>query len=328
MDNQFNDQFNESNINLDDPETTYYCSPLECDKSTGFNRLQKLILYNDKVNQYDNIKELIKSQPKLINQPNTRGWTPLMIACTNSRKCKTLDIIKLLLDCPGINVNAQQCDGWTALMTAARNSNRYSNIETVELLLKHPDINVNLQMNDGWDSLMLVARHSNMGSCDGALELLLNCPDIDVNHQQHNGWSALMLAVGKAGLDINIQTIRLLLKNNNHNINLRNISGKTVLMICIEHCYGIECEQVARLILSYASDIDIDIDLQDVGHETALDHAIGKNNLNVIKLLCDYGASLAKSRYTIERLKSYGSHDIVTIIESCDVPTKGVVVDG
>jgi len=286
MDNQFDNQ----NIDLDDPEIEYWSSPLDIDKSTGFTRLQKLILYNHKVNQYDNIKTLIKTHPELVNQPNTRGWTALMIACTNSRKCKTLDIIKLLLECPGIDVNAQQCTGWTALMLAVRNSNRYSTDETVELLLNDSrGLNVNLQTTD-------------------------------------KEWSCLMFAASNDIWDRELKTMGILLKHVEYDfdVGLRDSDGKSVLIIAveniIEHCRF----QRVKLLLGYKGTAQLDINLVDNCGKTALDYGIKNRDTEIVDLLYQYGASLAHSKYTIELLQNMGLYDIVEIVKSYDVPTKGV----
>jgi len=331
MDNQLN----EHNIDLDDPETEYYCSPLEIDKSSGLNRLQKLILYNDKINQYDNIKTLIKTQPELINEPNTQGWTALMIACTNSRKYKTLDIIKLLLNFHDIDVNHQQIRGWTALMLSARNSNIYSNIDTVRLLLSNPNIDVNMQNNEGWSSLMFASRDSHDGSNIETVRLLLSSPNINVNQGHHSNWTSLMFSLGNCGYSdydgngSDIETVELLLKYHDIDPNIQNDDGNTALMLFLKYRARnhLNCAKIIKYLLEQEHTTKFNLDLMNRKHKSALDYAIRTQKLDIIELLCSHGASLSNSMYTIERLQGRGLHDMVKIIQSYDIPTKGVMFD-
>jgi len=337
-------QFDGHDIYLDDPETEYYCAPLETNKSTGFTLLQKLILTNDKVDRYDEIKELIDRQPEVINQPNTSGWTALMIACTNSRKYKLLNIIKLLLDCPGIDVNMQLhtvCGqlgpaNWSSLMLAARNSGVYSNIETVKLLLKHPNINANLQNNEGHTALTLAVRDLNKHSNVDTVELLLNHPGIDAQAQTYDGRTAMSINFLRHEKMYSDTLVAKLLLN--HLAQCGSIAS------CTNYVYASGCRinilihmaasgdtvnniKMIELLLNY-SGASIDINERGSDGDTALDRAIDIGSLHTIALLCAHGASLANSRHTIETLESDGLYDIVRIIQSYDIPTKGVVIDG
>jgi len=280
MDNQFNPH----NINLNDPETEYYYIPFETDKSTGFNRLQKLILYNHKVNQYESIKELITTQPELINQPNTAGWTALAIACANSKKYNLLDIVKLLLDCPYININHQNKHGSHALISAVMFGD--SHIECIELLLGHPGLNINLQNNSGVTALTFASRYSDSYSSVQTVELLLKYGAV-VSLQNLNGLTAIMMAVF-VNNDIHVQT--------------------------------------AKILLNYCK-FHSDINMTDNNGLTALDYAINFNYLEIVDLLYANGTSIAHTRYTMESLQIENRLDIINIIKSYDVPTKGVMGD-
>jgi len=183
------DQFDESNIYLDDPETEYYCSPFT--KSTGFNKLQKLIMYNHRVNQYDQIVELIVDHPELINQQNTNGWTSLMLAVRNANKYNMFEVVELLVAhrvSSDIGINLQCIDGWTALMHAARYSDTDSNVETVRLLLKHPGVDIQLQNSHGWSALMLAGGAKSRV----AFQLLIDAGAL-INTQKKNGVTAYNL---------------------------------------------------------------------------------------------------------------------------------------
>jgi len=319
MDNQFN----ELNLYIDDPGTEYFCSPLGCDISSGFNQLQKMILYNDKKNMYDEIKILIDTRPELINHQNGQGWTALMIACTNSRKYNTLGIIELLLKCPCININAQQCRGWTALMLAARNSNTFSNIETVRLLLGHPNTDIHLKQIDGHSALILAAIDINTDSKIEILELLLKDSRYMVTDSiiHDNGPTALSFVAGR--ICRNIQAVKLLL-DNGVDVNYQpKYNKQTALMHSVTGDNSDDCVQVTDLLLKYGANCDL-VDYQD---KTALSYAIDYGFMKMVDLLCAHGASFEKTGYTIDMLEQQGKHDIIKIIQSYDIPSKGVVCD-
>ena len=76
------------------------------------------------------IVELLLKNRADVNLKGPDGCTALMLAA----EAKNLEIVKLLLETPGIEINAQTKDGYTALMLAAAEEN---NLEIVELLEKH-----------------------------------------------------------------------------------------------------------------------------------------------------------------------------------------------
>jgi len=313
-------QFNEHNLYIDDPKTKYWCSPIN--KSKGFTLLHKLILYNHKHDQYDQIKQLITRQPELINKPNKHGWTALMIACTNSRKYQTLNIIKLLLKCPCINVNTQQNTGWSCLMIAARNSTTYSNIETVRLLLDHPGIDVNLINMYSHTALTLAVRDLDAGSDIETIELLLK-NGVDMNYvNRDDGMTPLLTIAFRTKRESDALAVKLFLEHD-VNVNFMSRAGRTTLMYAVTDEDPISI-QIVKLLLS---DSKCDIDFANNDGETALGRAIYYKRMGMIDLLCSYGASLANTKYTLDELTKDGKFDIVKIIESFDMPTKGVMND-
>jgi len=59
----------------------------------------------------DGVKRLIQSNPGMVNQPDERGFTPLILATYLNKK----EIAEFLLDA-GASINAQDASGNTALM--------------------------------------------------------------------------------------------------------------------------------------------------------------------------------------------------------------------
>lgn len=147
----------------------------------------------------------------------TEGFTPLMLACTLG----DTNIVRALLDAPGINPNARNQAGETTFHVAVR----YGALPAVLLLLSHNNINITAVTGNGCTALHLAAARDdlvmlamlltdgrfaiNQQSADGLTPLmtavqqerlaniclLLNRPEIEVNTQDRRGFSALHYAV-------------------------------------------------------------------------------------------------------------------------------------
>lgn len=99
------------------------------------------------------------------------------------------NLVKLLLQTPGINVNAGT---WTPLMTASFQGR--NNI--LKLLLQVPEININAH-SEGQTALMLAisqTRGVNKTEIENTIKLLLQAPNINFNAQRKDGKTALMIA--------------------------------------------------------------------------------------------------------------------------------------
>jgi ankyrin repeat protein len=165
------------------------------------------------------IEKIINENPEEINKKNYYGFTPLMLAASNSNIYSNTDTVKLLLCHPNTNINIKDSEGCTALMRVASHCNTYSNIDTLKLLLSYPKINVNIQNNFGYTSLIL-AIDNNIRSNNETIKLLLEHPDIDVNIKDTYGWNALMVISDYSNIVFNEEIIKKLL--NHPNINLTN----------------------------------------------------------------------------------------------------------
>lgn len=97
-----------------EPNDKYYVSPYK--QTANFTLLMKLVLcvkYNNKC--VDAISEIIRSNPKKINEQSSRGFTPLMVACINAHTYSNMKAIELLLNCPNVDINVGGESGFTAL---------------------------------------------------------------------------------------------------------------------------------------------------------------------------------------------------------------------
>src|SRR5437868_13798683 len=79
-----------------DPNIEYACSPYT--KSNGFNILMRhIMMVNKHPELFIGIDLIIKLRPDLLNKQNNKGWTPLMLACRNSRTVSSEKVVKLLI---------------------------------------------------------------------------------------------------------------------------------------------------------------------------------------------------------------------------------------
>lgn len=211
------------------------------------------------------IKNLLKKID--VNVKDTRygsvGYTALIHAATNGH----IDIIKFLLQVPGIDVNAHEQNGDTALMWAAYR--RDKNI--IKMLLQHPEIDINAQNNRGYTALHEATEY--LYSLD-IIQLLLSAPDININAQDNEGNSPLMIATNRNFGNL----VKFFLTIPDININLQNILGKTALILAAWFGY----ENILKLLLQ---NIKINVNIRDNQNDSALVSATMAGHVNIVKIL-------------------------------------------
>jgi hypothetical protein len=118
-------------------------------------------------------------------------WTPLYRACDKGYE----EIVKLLLEQPGIDVNKSDFAGYTPLHRACFSKN----IKIVELLLLHPNIDVNKlstinKLNNKIFTPLYLAVQT---GCIEIVELLLKNPKIKIEYNNDLVLSPLNCAISK-----------------------------------------------------------------------------------------------------------------------------------
>ena len=130
------------------------------------------------------IVNLLLRCPKVeVNKPNSKGETPLWIACCKGHA----DVARLLVAHPGVLVNsARTSTGSTSLVMAAQEGHA----QVAKILLSHPDIQVNAARSDNGATPLIVAclyGHLQL------VRLLLDRPEIDTTVRLNNvtalGWA-------------------------------------------------------------------------------------------------------------------------------------------
>lgn len=129
----------------------------------------------------------------LLEVPGICSNKALLRACSYDNE----DIVKLLLNAPDFNINYQDSYGQTALMAAAYKGNE----NIVKILLTMPDININVQDIYGYTAFMapIFARGNlpavKIEELENVIKILLNEPHLIVNAQDSNGKTAFIHAI-------------------------------------------------------------------------------------------------------------------------------------
>lgn len=124
----------------------------ECAKELGFDLM---VLKNLQNAQNKPVQQMINSflilQRAAINSKDKQGFTVLMKAA----QLRKIDLIKILINIPGIDVNLQNELGDTALHLAVKRGEvaqeevEENRIEIIELLLNAPAIKIDIENEDG-----------------------------------------------------------------------------------------------------------------------------------------------------------------------------------
>ena len=124
------------------------------------------------------VRAILAAKDVLVNA-ESQGRTALHYAT----RLGYPDIVRVLLQTPGVSVNVRQETGRTPLITAAEKGHW----QCVRELLNAPGISVNQAENTGWAPLHMAARYGQLQS----LQLLLRAPGIEVNRPNSFGWVPL-----------------------------------------------------------------------------------------------------------------------------------------
>lgn len=167
----------------------FYCSDYKNSPiSKGFTFLMWIIKKDKGDKNHKLIKEYIKLFPNSINNKNEFGWTPLMIALSNTCKTKSFNIIETLLKYENININLTDNNNENALTKLIRYGNSQTSLYFTKKLI-NMGIAIDIQGENQRTSLMYCAK---VGEPD-ILEILIS-KNIDINVTDNKGDTAIMKA--------------------------------------------------------------------------------------------------------------------------------------
>lgn len=222
MDIQFND------LSEPDPNVLYYCAPNRV--SSGFSYLMKLVLMVRMTN-YQHliiplIENIIKDKSK-INEQNSIGFTPLIIACINSNTYSNNLVVKMLIDA-GANINIAENHGWSALMMTCIISNSTSGINTIKMLI---DAGADVNAKDNRGATALIMTSFNRGSNNIEIVKMLIGAGANINSKSDDGYSALMTFCINAHKGSKFEIVKLLIDAGANINNVDNRQGWTALTV-------------------------------------------------------------------------------------------------
>lgn len=160
------------------------------------------------------VKEIIAIQPDAINQTNSQGESPLLIATHNN----SLEIAKVLIDAKA-DVNQQdQIQDSPFLYAGAEGKT-----EILAYMLEHGQPDQSIVNRYGGNALIPAAEKGHLAN----VKLLLEDGRSDINHQNNFGYTALIEAVAlRDGSHVYLEIVQELLKYNADKT-LRDHSGRT-----------------------------------------------------------------------------------------------------
>ncbi|XP_005375061.1 PREDICTED: 2-5A-dependent ribonuclease [Chinchilla lanigera] len=294
---------------------------------------------NEDVSQ---IKQLLETGTDVNVQEEQGGWTPLHNAVQRGRK----DIVEMLLHygadprqrkkngatcliiagiegyvellrfflSKGADVNEYDANGFTAFMEAAW----HGNVEALRFLYENgANVNLRRETKDdqkrlgkgGGTALMDAARK---GRSD-VLRILLEEMGAAVHARDNMGRNALVRGI-QGCPDEKVEEVTRLLLDHGADVCVRGEKGKTVLILAVE-------KRHAGLVQMLLEQEHVEIEAKDSEGRTALGVAVELNLKEIVKLLCQKGAStdcgdlvrIAKRKHhdnDLEKLlRSYGAKD-------------------
>jgi len=217
------------------------------------------------------VVQMLKERGANMSQAKEDGWTAVMLAVHFNRR-ETLEV--LLETCA--DVNAREKKGWTALMIAAQRGNG----EIAELLLK---FGADAHIGEDWTPMMLAVNRDDPVCLETLLAKESASTKVGDVKRKSDGFTALMLACRRG----HRQSASLLLTEEEvfKNAALKDNRGRTALMLAAAAGHA----GCAEMLLMTASS---EVNLRDDEDRSALSHAVKRGNLEIVKMLVDFGAQV------------------------------------
>jgi ankyrin repeat protein len=224
---------------------------------------------------FTSVAELLLARGAEVNARNMSGSTPLASAASGGMK----NAVQLLL-VNKADINAQNDKGETALFAAVSAKRG----EVVQLLLAgkaNPNLAFNEKSeNPGWTPLVAAINQDN---APVARLLLENGANPNVLFYR-NGWTALMQAAQKGSVEL----VEALLAAGADVNAKENADSRSTALYHVAYQNPTNAAAIVELLLRNKADVN----LADVNGVTPLIRAVGRRNLDVVRLLVEHGADV------------------------------------
>lgn len=189
----------------------------EIDNKIAFKILSDAI----KSNNMDLLSVILEKTPSLINEKDSSGKTPLILAVSEDN----IDAVKFLIS-KGANKNAQDNNGMTPLMFAARDGQENIFFESL-----NAGANTKLKSNVGYSALSFSISSQNPNILKALIKKGGDVNEVDYE-KKFSPLISYIFSSGFGGEKGNEEIADILIKNK-ANINFQNDRGETVLMLAI-----------------------------------------------------------------------------------------------
>lgn len=218
-----------------------------------------------------------------VNMPE-EGIQPLVLAAS----CGNPEIVKILLNTPGIDINRTNDDNSSAIYTAAQGGH----VECLKLLVSIPEADTNLATNEGITPL-LMATYNGHPEC---IRILLSSQKTDVNLSCASDQNETPLFM--AALFNRPECVEALLTSPSIDVNKEAEKGSTPLFAAAQKGHT-EC---LRLLLTARN---IDVNKPNNNRVTPLANAIAFQQLECVRLLTQH-PNIDINKYSYE----FGYHPL------------------
>jgi ankyrin repeat protein len=262
-------------------------------KQLGSDFMNQCFIVAAKEGVSDILQSLIRIDCIDINYEDGTLSTALIqaIRCCNSTS--SMDVVKWLIQQPGINVNIKDVkSGGSPLIWAIYECTGKKNMENVRLLLEHPDIDVNATATPrtgnlgwaGWTPLMLASYHDKGGCGLEITQLLLEHPKIDANILNPDIWTAAGTCASVVTTSSRIEILKLLVEHPKVNINLGGCTNALIAAVRYSN-KGSSIEAVKMILRQPGVDVNIKSPLGHSPLYHAARNANGSSSIETAKLL-------------------------------------------
>lgn len=275
-----------------------------------------LVLGTGKNPEYhDILRDYLAKNPEKVDTKNTKGFTPLMLACCNSDTLSTEETVKILIEA-GASTNAVSKMLNTALLLSCYHIGRGSTEGTIRILLQY-GVDPNVSNIHGLTPLHYAVQYSRIN----IIHILLKA-GANINAEDNEGNTPLMYAASLSGKTSTEDVVKLLV-DHGADLNKRNLKGSNALAAAIYNQKN-STENTVQILIDCGADLEIDISGGSIlllACRLGIMYPTLTYSSNIVRSLIYHGADITKVDHNGNGIFKYNEHvgDIIKIIEEWGV---------